>query len=108
MAGALGRFTFKLVTALVTIPVSRLITKGTQKAWKAARPGDPIHDPKRVDTRWHDALVWAALTGLGTAVGSLVSAKGADAVWRAATGRPSPRPKPPKQKKTKRDEAQPV
>jgi len=101
MAGTLSRFAFKLVAAAVAIPVGTAVTKGTQKAWLTARPNAPLHDPTDVETRWHDAIAWAALTGLGTGVASLITTKGADTLWRAATGSPSPRPKPPKQKKQK-------
>ena len=54
-----------------------------------------------MDVRWQDALIWAGLTGLGTAVAQLVSTKGADAVWRAITGMPPPGPKVKKSKKDK-------
>jgi hypothetical protein len=77
----------------VAIPVSRAITKATRKAWVTARPQDPVRDPRKVDTRWSDALIWAALTGIGSALGQLLTTKGADTVWRGLTGRPSPRPK---------------
>jgi len=99
MSGSAARLSFKVVSMLVAIPVSKLITKATVKAWVAARPEDPPTDPKAVDTNWADALVWAGLTGLGTAAGNLATTKGADTLWRAITGRPSPRPKPPKQKR---------
>ncbi len=97
MAGAGSRIAFKLVAAVVAIPVSRLITKGTTKAWATARPDDPPVNPKHVDTNWRDALVWASLTGVGAAVAELLTTKGADTVWRALTGKPSPRPKVGKQ-----------
>jgi hypothetical protein len=96
MSGTAGRLAFKLIATLLAIPVGRAVTKGVQKAWLAARPDDPIKDPKNVETRWQDALIWAGLTGIGTAVGSLVATKGADTVWRAITGRPAPHPKTPK------------
>ena len=71
MSGSAARLSFKVVSMLVAIPVSKLITKATVKAWVAARPEDPPTDPKAVDTNWADALVWAGLTGLGTAAGNL-------------------------------------
>jgi hypothetical protein len=37
--------------------------------------------------------MWAGLTGVGAAVAQLLTTKGADTVWRAMTGRPTPRPK---------------
>jgi hypothetical protein len=93
MAGTAGRFAFKLLAAAVAIPVGRAVTKGTAKAWTTARPANPPPNPKDVDTSWKDALIWATLTGVGASVAQLLTTKGADTVWRAATGRPSPRPK---------------
>ncbi|HEY2043920.1 MAG TPA: DUF4235 domain-containing protein [Jatrophihabitans sp.] len=101
MAGSGGRLAFKLLTTLVAIPIGRLVTKGTAKAWVAVRPENPPHDPKRVETTWKDALVWAVVTGFGSAIAQLLTTKGADTAWRGITGRPSPRPKPPKAKKAK-------
>jgi hypothetical protein len=97
----MARLLFRLIAAAVAIPIGRAVTKATRKAWLTARPDDPAKDPKRLDTRWQDALIWAGLTGLGTAVGQLVSTKGADAVWRAITGTPPPRPKVKASKKNK-------
>ncbi len=97
MAGTGSRIAFKIVAALVAIPVGRLVTKGTTKAWATARPDDPPVDPKEVDTNWRDALIWAGLTGVGAAIAQLLTTKGADTVWRAMTGKPSPRPKRGKQ-----------
>ena len=95
MSGAGSRLAFKLVAAAVAIPVGRVVTVGITKAWVTARPDNPPVNPKEVDTNWQDALIWASLTGLGAAVAQLVTTKGADTVWRAMTGRPSPRPKHP-------------
>jgi hypothetical protein len=93
MAGAVSRLGFKLIAAAVAIPIGRLVTKGTTKAWAAARPDSGSVDPKDIEADWTDALVWAALTGVGAAVAQLLTTKGADTVWRAVTGKPSPRPK---------------
>jgi hypothetical protein len=87
---------FKLLSTLVAIPVGKAIAKATGKAWTAARPENPPHNPKEVQTSWPDALLFAGITGLGTAIAQLLTTKGADALWRAATGRPSPRPSEPK------------
>jgi hypothetical protein len=97
----MARLLFRLIASVVAIPIGRAVTTGTRKAWLKARPNDPPKDPKRMDTRWQDALIWAGLTGLGTAVAQLMSTKGADTVWRAITGTPSPQPKVKESKKDK-------
>ncbi|UQX89386.1 DUF4235 domain-containing protein [Jatrophihabitans telluris] len=96
MAGGSSRFAFKILSAAVAIPVGKLIAKATGKAWTAARPDNPPHNPKEVQTSWADAIIFALITGIGAALAQLVTTKGADTVWRAATGKPSPRPKEPK------------
>jgi hypothetical protein len=96
MSGTASRFGFKMLSTVVAIPIGRAISKATERAWTAARPENPPHDPKEVQTSWPDALIWAGVTGVGTAIAQVLTTKGADAVWRAATGRPSPRPKQPK------------
>ncbi|MGI8665609.1 MAG: DUF4235 domain-containing protein [Jatrophihabitans sp.] len=97
MAGAGSRIAFKIVAGVVAVPIGRAITKVTTKAWATARPEDPPVNPKEVDTNWRDALIWAGLTGVGAAIAQVLTTKGADTVWRAMTGKPSPRPKPGKQ-----------
>jgi hypothetical protein len=96
MAGFLPRLAFKVLTTAIAIPVGKALTKSTTKAWEKARPQDPPHNPRQVQTDWRDALIWAALTGLGSALAQVISTKGADTAWRAITGKPSPRPKEPK------------
>ncbi|MEA2637578.1 MAG: hypothetical protein QOE18_635, partial [Chloroflexota bacterium] len=49
-------------------------------------------------TSWSDAIIFALITGFGAALAQLLTTKGADVVWRAATGTPSPRPKEPADK----------
>ncbi|HEX4726540.1 MAG TPA: DUF4235 domain-containing protein [Jatrophihabitans sp.] len=93
MAGGASRIAFKVIAAAVAIPVGRLVTKTTTKAWATARPDNPPVDPKDMDTNWGDALIWAGLTGIGAAVAQLLASKGADTVWRALTGKPTPKPK---------------
>ena len=93
MAGAASRFAFKLVAVAVAVPVGRVVSAGTAKAWAAARPGkDPVN-PRDAGTNWPDALIWATLTGVGAALAQLGTTKGSDTIWRAMTGHPSPPPK---------------
>lgn len=93
MAGAASRFAFKLVALTVAVPVGKAVTASTSRLWTAARPGRAPVNPRDADTNWKDALIWAALSGVGVSVAQLATTKGADTIWRAMTGRPSPRPK---------------
>jgi len=93
MAGAASRFAFKLVAVAVAIPVGKAVSAATSKAWEAARPGRAPVNPRDADSNWPDALIWASLTGFGAALAQLATTKGADTIWRAMTGHPSPKPK---------------
>lgn len=96
MSGGASRIGFRLLSMVVAIPVGKAIASASGKAWAAARPNDPPHDPKQVQTNWVDALIFAGITGLSAAAAEILTTKGADTLWRAMTGRPSPRPKAPK------------
>jgi hypothetical protein len=106
MAGGASRFAFKILSTVVAIPVGKALASGTEKVWRTARPENPPHDPRKVETSWKDALIFSVVTGLGAAAAQLLSTKGADTAWRAITGSPSPRPKEPKPKKNKSKDAQ--
>lgn len=93
MAGAASRFAFKLVAVAVAVPVGKAVSAATSKAWEAARPGRAPVNPRDADSNWPDALIWASITGFGTALAQLATTKGADTLWRAMTGHPSPKPK---------------
>ena len=82
-----------MVAVAVAVPVGKVVTNASAKAWAAARPGRTPINPRDVDTHWKDLLIWAALSGVGTGVAQLATIKGADTIWRAMTGHPSPRPK---------------
>jgi hypothetical protein len=93
MAGGASRFAFKILSSLVALPVGKAIANASGKAWTTARPENPPHNPKEVQTNWKDAVIFALITGVGAAVAQLLTTKGADTLWRAMTGKPSPRPK---------------
>jgi hypothetical protein len=93
MASGASRFAFKLVAIAVAMPVGKMVSRASSKAWTAARPGATPVNPRDADTNWKDLLIWSTLSGVGTGVAQLVTIKGADTIWRAMTGHPSPRPK---------------
>jgi hypothetical protein len=105
VAGGASRLAFKILSSIVAIPVSKAIAKATGKVWMKARPENPPHNPKEVQTSWKDAFIFAGITGLGAAAAQVLTTKGADNVWRAMTGKPSPRPKLSKADRAKADEA---
>lgn len=85
-----SKLLYRIVTLALSFPIAKAIKLLTDKAWAAARPNDPPKDPKKADTTWTDALIWAAITGVGTAVGKLLATKGAAGTWRALIGTEPP------------------
>lgn len=55
-------------------------------AWRRTRGGDPPTNPAAPGTRWSEALIWAAASGVAMAVTRLIAQRGAAEAWRASTG----------------------
>lgn len=85
-----GKLLYRLIALALSIPIARAVKTLTNKAWVAARPNDPPKDPKKADTGWKDALIWAAISGVGTALAKVLSTKGAAGTWRALIGTDPP------------------
>jgi hypothetical protein len=100
MANIVGKVGWRIMTLAVGIPVGILTKKGVERAWAAARPGDPPRKPKDPGVRWGDAIGWAALSGVGVAVAELITTKGAASALRSLVGAD-----PPGTSKESRDEA---
>ena len=90
MANAVGKVGWKFMTMVFAIPISRFVTTVIEKAWVKLRPNDPPRDPASPGTGWGDALAWAALSGVGIAVGRLVATRSAATAWRGLTGSEPP------------------
>jgi NADPH:quinone reductase-like Zn-dependent oxidoreductase len=71
----------------VTGLVSGLVTrKLLNSGWRRLKGSDPPTNPASPRTRWSEALMWAAASGVAIAVARLVAARGAAEAWRATTG----------------------
>lgn len=90
MWNVISKLLYRVLTLLLYFPIARLVRTAAQHVWVAARPGDPPKDPKKADTSWADALTWALISGVGTAVGRLITTKGAAGAWRAIIGTEPP------------------
>ncbi len=90
MASIVNKAGWRIVTIVIGIPVGILTKKGVERAWAAARPGDPPRKAKDPAARWGDVLGWAALSAVGVAVAELVTTKGAATVWRSLVGAEPP------------------
>lgn len=86
----IAKLLYRLLTMLLAVPITKAIRKLIAQGWTAARPNNPPRDPKKADVGWTDALIWAAISGTGTALGKLLTSKGAAGVWRAMIGTEPP------------------
>lgn len=86
----ISKLLYRLLTMVLSIPISRAIRKLIAQGWTAARPHDPPRDPRKADVGWSDALLWAVISGSGTALGRLLTSKGAAGTWRAIIGTEPP------------------
>lgn len=63
------------------------VTRAVLRAgWRRARGGNPPTNPASPSTRWSEALMWAAASGVAMAVTRLVAQRGAAEAWKAKTG----------------------
>jgi Protein of unknown function (DUF4235) len=91
---AISKVMYRTLALLVAIPVAKAMNRLVSMAWRAARPDNPPHNPKRHDTRFADAVTWSAITGVGWAATKLVTSKATAEVWRAAIGTEPPGTQP--------------
>jgi hypothetical protein len=93
MANIVGRLGMKIMTIAVGIPVGIVTKKVVERAWLAARPGDPPRKPSEAGVHWKDAIAWAALSSAGVVAADLITRRGAQSAWRAILGTEPPPPK---------------
>ena len=86
MADAASPMTWKLTGVLAGTGAGLLMRKLVAGAWRTVRHEEPPENPASPSTSWPDALVWAAVSGVGVAVARLVAQRGAAGAWHARTG----------------------
>jgi NADPH:quinone reductase-like Zn-dependent oxidoreductase len=90
MAGAAGKFSVKILTMVIGIPITIATRRLSEKAFAAARPNAEYHEAEDAGVDWRDALVWAAISGVGFAAAQLVTRRGAQEVYHVITGNEPP------------------
>ena len=80
------RMLWKLVGALSGIAAGTATRTLLRAAWRRSQGGDPPTNPAAPGTRWSEAIVWAAASGVAMAVTRLVAQRGAAEAWKASTG----------------------
>lgn len=104
--GVGAKIGMKVITVVVGIPVGIATKKLVQVTWATARPRDASVSPTDSDTRWGDAVAWAALSAAGVVAAELATRRGAELAYRTITGlEPPPRKKTKAQKKLDKAES---
>jgi hypothetical protein len=85
-----AKILYRVLALALSFPIAKGISALTNKVWAAARPNNPPKDPKKADVGWSDALIWAGISGVGTALAKVISTKGAAGTWRALIGTEPP------------------
>lgn len=90
MPTVVGNLLWKVLVLVISRPVANVVRETVQKIWTASRPDDPPRTAADPDAKWVDAIIYAALTGIGFAVGELVAQRGASEIWRIFGGGETP------------------
>jgi hypothetical protein len=80
------RLLWKAVGSLSGAAAGAATRKLLLVAWRRTRGSDPPTNPAAPGTRWSEALIWAASSGVALAVTRLVAQRGAAEAWKAKTG----------------------
>jgi len=71
------------VSGLVAGSATRALLRA---GWRRAKGGDPPTNPAAPGTRWSEAVIWAAASGVAMTVARMVAQRGAAEAWKATTG----------------------
>ena len=89
----------KILTLLLSIPITRAVEAAVAKVWKTARPGSPSTDAHRPETKAGDAIGYAALTAAAAVAAQLLTRKASEKSYERLMGEPPPPPPPSKAEK---------
>ena len=96
MARGGAKFGIKLMTLVISIPISIATRKFVEQAWQTVRPEDPARVPADQNVRWTDAVGWAALSAVGVVLADLIARRSAELAYQVMTGNEPPQTKPVK------------
>jgi NADPH:quinone reductase-like Zn-dependent oxidoreductase len=81
------RLVWKAVGSVSGIAAGSATRALLRASWRRTRGGDPPTNPASPSTKWSEALIWAAASGVAMAVTRLIAQRGAAEAWKATTGR---------------------
>jgi Protein of unknown function (DUF4235) len=77
---------WKGFAAAVGVSSAILARQGLERAWRRRKRGAPPDNPADADTRWRDAALFAALSGLVIGLVRMLSDRAAAEAWRRVRG----------------------
>ena len=80
------RILWKVIGSLSGVAAGSATRALLRAAWRRTKGGDPPTNPASPSTRWSEALIWAAASGVAMAVTRLIAQRGAAEAWKASTG----------------------
>ena len=86
----MGKLFYRVLGIVFAIPISIVMRKALDAAWRSTQGDEPPRDPKAPNARLADVLAWAGLSALSLAVGQFIASRGAAAAYRSLTGRHAP------------------
>jgi len=90
VGGAAGRIGWKVVAAAFAVPTGIAVRKAIESGWRKTKHDDPPMNPAAPGTKWSEALIWAAVSGIAVASARLLATRGAAATWKSLTGKLPP------------------
>ena len=86
----MGKLFYRVLGIVFAIPISIVMRKALDAAWRSTQGDEPPRDPKAPNARLADVLAWAGLSALSLAVGQFIASRGAAAAYRGLTGHHAP------------------
>jgi hypothetical protein len=86
VASGLGKIGWRMMALGFAVPTGIAVRKAIEAGWRKAKHDDPPKNPAAPGTKWPEALMWAAVTGVAVGAARLVAARGAAATWKSLTG----------------------
>lgn len=85
------RTQWMLLSGLTGAAAARLAEYAITTGWRLTARSDPPEDPADDDVDWKSAAIWTVAAASAVGLSELVARRGAQAMWRRATGRKPPR-----------------
>ncbi len=86
----MGKLIYRVLGIAFAIPISMVMKKALDAAWRSTQGEEPPRDPKAPNARLTDVLAWAGLSALSLAIGQFVASRVAAVAYQGLTGRHAP------------------